>query len=555
MTKSTIGLSIPLLLLCHPMSVMAVEIELQPSISGTFVHILDSEISGIQLSQPIESGHQAFTLTPELQMLATGPVWNGSWSASHTKIKQFNDGFDDESYTDISLNNTFGFIKDRIVLFANANRNHRNVNQSYNLVSDPIFGQSEYIDVDTLTTGFTIQTSPVVDWRSALTVSNTDTDFDSEELENTGSNSVSLVKGSSQSAQLTMSYGQSEQQARVSVSVSGNRNNNDNRGLQQFVFANINVGFPVWRSLDLVVTGTKTSNKIDNSTLSDSQLDNQNYGVGVAWRFGARSYIELTQNKEIRNNSAGEGLVEEGDETQDETFTAWAIVFEPDNNNTLKYSNSRRFYGDSHSLEFKREAKRWNVSAKYSEDLTTTSRLRAESTSAGLFACPEADSLRDNCALLEGVPDVINPSLFYYNFADIEYFFEDELTLKKEGTVNVNYRHKKTTINVGYTHRTQDYLERESSENGSQTIQSLSASLNHRLSRRTSLNVTANQSETLNADDTLQRKGTQYSVGLERRMTRKATGTLSLKRYESETNSNTQAREDNRVELTYTYKF
>ncbi|MUH73696.1 hypothetical protein [Psychrosphaera haliotis] len=135
----------------------ATEIEIKPVISSTYTYIGEADFSGVNFDTPIEEGHQALLLSPGISMIATGPVWNGTWNLSHTNIKQLNSDIDDTSYSDVSLNNQFGFVKDRVVLSVNGSRRNQNIDQRFAGVSDPIFSQGEYIDVDSGTVGLTLK--------------------------------------------------------------------------------------------------------------------------------------------------------------------------------------------------------------------------------------------------------------------------------------------------------------------------------------------------------------------------------------------------------------
>ena len=88
-------------------SAVATEIEIKPKITSLYTYVGDAEFNGFELDSPVEDGHQALTLTPSISMLASGPVWNGQWTVSHTKIEQLESNFENTSFSDISLNNQF----------------------------------------------------------------------------------------------------------------------------------------------------------------------------------------------------------------------------------------------------------------------------------------------------------------------------------------------------------------------------------------------------------------------------------------------------------------
>ncbi len=527
--------------------VNATEFDLKPAIEGRYSKILDANFDGVNFEQPIEDGHDALMLTPSLQLDALGPVWQASWNTSYTSIKILEDGFEEQSYKDINLLNNFSFLKDRFSLFVNGSLNHQNVDNRFAFVSDPIFSQGEYIDVRNVVAGFNAQTSPASDWSVALSASAGKTSFDEEDLENTDSFSTNLVAGENQQVSLSTNYIGTSQQARLTTQFSLSRNQRENQGNRKTFMAYVNLGVPVWSSLDAVVSATRTTNKIEDSIIDDDGLSDEYYGVGFAWRFSQTSYIEATYNKDSR------GIDLDGEEDEPENFSAVKLVVEPNPRNYFEFEKSRRFYGDSYNLQAKHNAKRWTISLNYNEELQNSSRLASELIDAGLFECDVDNVVRDFCTLLNTPPEQGKEGKLYLNFFDRDFFFVDELTLDKIGTLGVTYNTRKGEISLTAGKSKKRFLERAPGERLEETSNFYTFNLSHRLNRRTSLLADINKSKIINEDDSLQREGAKYSLGLQRRLTRKATGTISVIRYENQTTS--QTREDNRVEVTYKYEF
>ncbi len=539
--------SIPLL----SIGINATELEWKPSISTSYTQILEADFNGFGFDQFIKEGHQAYTLSPALDLLATGPVWNANWSLSRTSLNQVEDGFEDESYNNIKLNNQFSFIQKRLTVFANATRLNRNIDTDFEGVSDPIFGQNEYIEVDNISTGLRFNTSPAVDWRANLNVSLNTSDYDEEDVNTTNFTSTSLLNGERHAASLEIGYGRSAQKARASLSLNGNVNDTNRQGEQRLMALNANIGFPVWRSLDVVLTAFKSKNKFDSNNLDERQLDNENIGVGLAWRIGPGSLVEITRNKETKSSAF---LTES--EGNNDKFTSYRLTLQTNDNSQLAYSHSRRFYGDSDELSFNKNAKRWKVSGSYNETLDLRTRLEGELISAGIFECPDIDSPRGDCLQIEPPIQEIDQDLFYLQFSDVEYSFVDELTLIKSFQFSYDYRFKKTTIKLTYNDSSFQFLERDDDTIGNKRVtETYSFILDHRLNRRTTLKLNAAFSEVKNADNSIQRKGEQRTLSLERRLTRKATGTLSYKRLKNVDGQNSLSRMDNRLVLTYKYEF
>ncbi len=534
----------------------ATEITIKPSITGTFVHVADAEFSGVQLDTPIEDGHEALTLSPKLSLLANGPVWKGNWTLTHTTIKQQQSNFDDTSFNNITLNNQFAFLKDRVSFFANATRQNRNVDNRFAGVSDPIFGQNEYINVDNYTTGINLRNLGGGDWRNSLRYSIGKTDFNESDLKQTNSTSTQLVKGDNQNAALSIVYGGRTNQLKASFDLQGQMNERDTRGTQKNISASFNVGIPIYSTFDFVLTGTKSQNSVGNLDFDAAELDNESYGVGLAWRISERSYIQVTENKDTQ------GQTRFSDEDLDKTFTSVKVVLEPSKQNSLTYSNTRRFYGEANSFGFKHTANRWSANIDYSENLGTTSRLVREVSSAGIFSCSVDNPEREFCDLLPEPPTAPIEGITFLEFFDVDYLFEEELTLTKGLSASFDYRTKKSTISISYNQGENQYLERDNTtESTRQETESVSISFNHRMSKRTSFNASYNETATKGgngrnlSDNDGTRKGMQAMIGLERKLTRKATGSINIRRFDNDGNSSGQNRKDTRLEVNYTYNF
>ncbi|GAB3001732.1 porin family protein [Psychrosphaera aestuarii] len=533
-------------------SAVATEIEIKPKITSIYTYVVDPEFNGFELDSSVEDGNQTLMLTPSISMLASGAVWNGQWTVSHTKIEQLESNFENTSFSDISLNNQFNFVKDRVVFSANASRKNQNIDNRFAGVSDPIFGQSEYVDVDNGTLGLTVKNKSGSDWRNSLNYSYSATRFDEDQLANTSTRSTQLVKGDRQNAEVRLAYGSRANQVKGEFRLAGNSNDRNVRGKQSNIAASFNLELPMWSALDFVLSGSASRNSIANSSFEDSNLDNEFYGAGLAWRFSERSYIAVTYNKDTQ----GQTRFSDADEEFDDTFVGYRLVLEPSKRTSLSYENSRRFYGESHNFKYNKSGNHWNINVGYAEDLTSQSRLVNDPISAGIYSCNPISLERVDCIPLSRIPDRPDPRREYIEFFDPNFFIDEELVLSKGLNASVSYKGRKSTLTLSYAKSKRQFLERDNDEFGNeQDSESFSINYNHRMSRRTSFNASANQTDVDSNGTRGDRKGFQASVGLERKLTRKATGKLNIRRFDNDGNSIGQNRKDTRLEVQYSYQF
>jgi hypothetical protein len=151
----------------------AVEMDLAPKITSSFIHVVDGAYGENNLKDV-----EAWTLSPELGINFNGAVWKGSWQVDHNEIKQVKSEFDDASYTDYSLNNSFSWWQDRISLSIGASRKNQNINRGQGGVTDQIFSNKEFVDVDNYSAAFSIRNRANSPVQVQLQYQFSDTDFD-----------------------------------------------------------------------------------------------------------------------------------------------------------------------------------------------------------------------------------------------------------------------------------------------------------------------------------------------------------------------------------------
>ena len=535
-----------------PFPSLANEINFSPSISTTYTHRDGSDIVDRSQVGTLQ-GNEILTIRPSISMSVKGATWNGTWNAVHTQIKPLDTEKESRAINEISINNRFDFIKDRLSFTLNGRRENRNIDSSFSSITDPIFDDNEYVDVDRYTAGVSFKTLPSSDWRFNTSFNASETRFEASDLTQTDSISTDLRNGKSTTSRVQLGYGKTKKQARVQLSINDRRNFSDTRGNQTFNSISANVGVPIWRSLDIVANGFKSTNKTDSDIIRNNQLDSEYVGLGLGWRFGNRSYIEVVQNKQTR----GSDSLIDGRQSEDE-FLAYSLVVSPDQRNRLTYKKTQRFYGDSHSFLLTKSAKRWNISANYNESLQTRTRLNSTRKNAGIFACPEEDSTRVECELFDINNDEFEPNLVYLNFFDILYNLSEEVTLTKGGGLSFSYSHKKIKFALSAQQSEVEFLERSAEEALSQQRMFYSASIDYKLSRRANLKVESTKSivkdeRVMSEEISSNRVADRHSLSINREFTRNARGSLRYSRVSRE--SNESKRSENRISASYSYQF
>lgn len=506
------------------------DVEIKPSISSSLIHVTEANTSGFEFE-----GHEVLLLSPELEVTRTGNTWQMDLSADHTEQLQLQSGIEDVSYSNYSLNNTFSWWQDRVVFQLGASRNNQNIDNTFVGVSDPIFGRAEYVDVDRYNSSLLFQNSGRSNWSNSIRLGFSQTVFDEDQIQDTSSSTTNIIAGDERSAQIQIQYGQRPNQFRGGLNLSFTSTDRENRGEQDAIAANLLFGIPIYDSLDLVATANMDRNMVDNSLLQNSDLENESYGAGLAWRFGIRSNLQLTYNKDTRG--------------EEEEFVGYKVEVYPNERTSLRYEQSRRFYGESHSLNLNQTGNRWSLNVNYGETLSSQTRLERTEISLGDYLCPETALSRTDCELLTEIPDEVELGFVVAEFFQPEFSLDEEVTLAKSGVASFSYQFKKASLILSYSNSETQFLER----NVTRDSESYSFSFNHNMTRRNVLRVAGTQSET--SGDGENRDAYNVSVSFERKLTRKAVGTFAIKKVKNESNREINNREDTRLEVTYSYSF
>lgn len=515
----------------------AATVEFKPKLDVTFLHILEADISANDYA-----GHEVATVNPSFQLQRTGRLWSSTVNAEHNQINQLHSGYDDTSYNNIDITNRFAFLDDKIVFSNSISRANRNIDTSLGANADPIFGQAEFIDVDSISNKLVFKNGGRSAWQNELSLTQSKTSFDETKLTETDSDVTNLNAGDSQSASLKINYGQRPSQLRGGVQIAFSRNTRGERGDQDSLNGGLSLGVPIVSDFDFVVQAVKSTSKIENSVLVDSDLGSESYGAGIAWRFGSRSNIEVTYNKETRG--------------QEDTFVGYKLEFYPSERTSLNYEQSRRFYGESHSFSFAHAAKRWGASINYAESLGSQTRIAREEVLLGSFICPFGGVLPDSCEEYAGEPEDIPDGFAPVDLVRPVFSLEEEVILSKSISASVNYKFKKSSIALSYSEGESEYLEREESSDSTRKTESFSFKYNHEMTRRNSLsiNATSSKSRSNNAASG-DRDRSNASINFTRKTSRNADVTISLIKINSESTTGRLDRNDTRFKVSYSYRF
>ena len=441
LTSKARRVRLALLVCAMPFSVWGTEVSVDTSIEASYTHVADAEVGAFNVDS-----HNASTIKPQLQLTSRGPVWNGLWNVEHTQVQQSESGIDDTSFTDVRLSNRFSWWKGRVGFSLNGSRIHQNIDDEFSGVTDPIFGQGEYLDVDTVTSTLSLQNSVRSDWQNSLSLRFNEVKFDESELEDTGATTSRILNGQTLGANLAVQRGRRNEGSWFSLQVDGQRVDRDNRGEQESMTGQFNIGLPLYRDFDLVFNGVRAEHKVNSNVLEDSGFDSQSYGAGISWQLGANSFFEVSQNKSTRG--------------QEDEFVGVRLQLQTGRHSSLYFQQSRRFYGESNAFRFAQRGKRWDFSINYDESLESQTRLLRSEVPNGFFLCSLGAGSVADCELFATQPEEAEGQ-FTVAITRVEFGLDEEITLRKSAGASFNYQFRRSQLGLTYA-RGESELDRKS---------------------------------------------------------------------------------------------
>jgi len=223
------------------------------------------------------------------------------------------------------------------------------------------------------------------------------------------------------------------------------------------------IGFPVIRNVDFIVTGSK--NKYDINQTEFGRPNSHTYGAGLKWSPGNRRNISLTYNrfKQDERQSAFLGI-----------NLAWVFS----NRTALNFDYSKKFYGDSYRLAFTQSLKFLRTSVKYSEELTTYSRLGSFNTNTNDgFVCEFGSVELIDCFQPDSLDYQLQAGEEFRASTEIATDISEEVILRKSGMASIGYERRKVSASIIASYRRTEFLESDR------------LSINRRLSLKLSYNI------------------------------------------------------------------
>ncbi|MCV2886053.1 TIGR03016 family PEP-CTERM system-associated outer membrane protein [Aestuariibacter sp. AA17] len=461
------------------------DLTISPSVSAGYI------VSDITLNDSESQDVQSFEVSPSAVFSYDANRFDASLAAEHKYIRRNDDfttlfeGIDKEqSFTNFGGNMSFEAI-DRVLSFdVGAKQQYRDIDPSTALINGFYSNSQSLTKSNAYNAGvdFSLQNGKYV--RASISA-----DVDKVETDATINRNIGLDRTNSR-ATAVLTSGRWFNRIRWDISSSYSKSDgSQGRGqANDSIFRSVmgNLRFGIIDNLDFVVTASEFSNTLVGNDALSTELDFKSYGAGLSWRELDGTLFTVTYNQG-----------EKSTDSEKENYIAADLNLPLSRRTALKANYSRRFFGESGSLDFTYKARRFNGVISYNENLTTYSRLQSISQTIGLFACPIGSLDFTTC--VQTSPDYepqAGEEIIPIAFINPE--ISEEVILRKTLTGGIGYNYRKLSFGVNLSYSDVDYLE----TNRTQRNKTVTVSAGLDASAKSSFSLNVNFAELTRAETT-----------------------------------------------------
>lgn len=460
-------------LLSAPLFVGAGEIDFQPSLTAEYVYF-ESERDN-QL--PSEFDNRTYVVEPSLRTLYQSTRVDGFWLVDHREVMQEKDALNgedlDESYTNSAYGAQARLIENMLSVQVAGNLSYRGSGQRGTFVADEFLSPSDLIRVRTNSAlvNFQIPNNRYIQiaWQG---------NFSKAEAEQ-ATDSATNFDNDSFGARTTISQGREFKAIGWDFDVQWNKTKRE--GFQDLLTRRTNgrVSAKLASSIRAIAVTERDEYQFDTSdfAVGRANLDTVVYGAGLSWQPSDQRRFDLTYNS-----------IEEGINATEYVGVDFDWAFSPRTSASGSYG--RRFYGDSYAFSLSHNRKHLRVTGQYSEEVTTFARLNSITNDLGVFVCQAGEIELASCFQPDTLSYELEADEQFISFLDFDSEINEEVQLRKVGSITLGYELRKLSISLTATHSDIEFLETGLTRQS----ESYQAAASYQLSRRTTASVTLGQS-------------------------------------------------------------
>tara|TARA_R110002126_G_scaffold10245_10_gene46479 strand:- start:1382 stop:2998 length:1617 start_codon:yes stop_codon:yes gene_type:complete len=512
------------------MPALAVETRITPQLqtSGYAYQIDEADTAGT------DDG-LAWSVAPSIDISLSSKALQTRFSWQHESLFYKDSQRSTKSFDDVDFSNRLSLFNDRFSWGVNARNSYQVRNTRAGIFNDKITSSGELSEATSYGTFLNINTASYSDIDAALRLDYNHSEYDEPDIDDglpafeSDNYRAGLLLASRDRSNTTFwrlqgSAGKTERL---------NFRDYENRAAQALL------GLPLSSRLSLITRGSYEYT--DNNNFYQNEF--YSYGGGLELKLGRVSWINVSVNRSTTKRF----------EEEDEINTYWATEFylAPSRRTVLEGSYDRRYFGRTTSLSGQYNVRALTMRLNVSDSVQTQTSLDRELDDLGIFVCPDAAVDVTDCFRPPNANYTPQPGESFQQVFDVGVELDEELVLRRSASFTLGYNKRRLSVNLGLNRTETEYVER----NDEQVSNSISARLGWRFSERNSISTSVRfyqlEYQFANRED----DNILVSVAYNAALTAHSDATFSLRRTERNSNIENFDASENRLWLTYTYRF
>lgn len=390
---------------------------------------------------------QTFRFEPTISLDYQSRRFQGRWTTTYTHLQRdVDDEGRNDNFTEYLYNARFIAIDNLLTFQANGALNYQNVQSDGYLIDDFLLNSDELSK--TRSNRFSaISNIP----RGRYFGANGSLSYSDTQSEERADNNNANLDNNSYSAQGGMVSGDGIDW--LNWSVNGSYQNTERDTQDDFIsrLASADLSFLVIQNLGISFTAQHEANQLGTDQTNFSQVREFNSaGAGLTWRQGEQRYITLTYN-------TSDSDIDEDDD--DKNFIGVDFNWDFSARTSVSGNYGRRFFGESGQFSFTHNTKSLRTQIRYSEDVTSFSRLIADPENLGVFVCQNGNFDLLSCFQPNSLNYELQAGEQFVQFSQQNAEINDEIILRKGLNGQIGYEFGRLRVSLDARYALDEYLE------------------------------------------------------------------------------------------------
>lgn len=299
--------------------------------------------------------------------------------------------------------------------------------------------------------------------------------------------------------------------------------------------AQLQLGVPLLPGLAWMVKGYYEQNSIQNSDFTN---EFSSAGTGLEWQFGRVSRVNLTYNTVLSDSDQS-------------NFVAADFLLAPSRRTSLSGSWDKRYFGRTAQVAGDYRLRFLTMRLSYSDNLTTRSFLETELLDLGIFVCPDGAADIGDCTTFPGPGYQLGVNEQLQQFFDIDLNIRDDVILNRQGAFALGYNRNRLTSSLQLSSSELRYVE----QNRVDRRHNASLQTSWRLTPLSRLRANVRAYQYNFGVNEREDKSWQYELGWSRDLSSVSDINVTARHSRRDSNITEFDYRENRVSLSYSYRF